>query len=102
MSTWSWPRSMLQRRSTGGNALPVTSPSDLLDKDAIAAVLVRYCHLLDTRGFTSLAGEVFSEGAVFAHEGAGWQGGGEIAARIEVAMRPFEGTAHVLGNVVID
>lgn len=80
----------------------MTSPSELLDKDAIAAVLVRYCHLLDTRGFASLAGEVFSEDAVFANEGGGWRGGREIAARIEVAMRPFEGTAHVLGNVVID
>jgi hypothetical protein len=80
----------------------VTSPSELLDKDAIGAVLVRYCHLLDTRGFASLAGEVFSADASFGDERGSWRGGREIAARIEAAMRPFEGTAHVLGNVVID
>lgn len=80
----------------------MTSPAELADKDAIAAILVRYCHLLDTCGFARLADEVFGEDAVFAHERGGWRGSREIAARIEVAMRPFEGTAHVLGNLAIE
>ena len=72
------------------------------EREAIRGVLVAYCHRLDTRRFASLEKGVFAPDAVFANERGGWSGAAEIARRIERAMQPFEGTAHLLSNEVIE
>ncbi|MEM7285756.1 MAG: nuclear transport factor 2 family protein [Actinomycetota bacterium] len=77
---------------------------ELLDRQAIADVLARYCRTLDEYDLDAMAA-TFTEDAVTDYgEGRGGrvEGRGAIRARIAAGQAEFRRTAHVLGQSLVE
>jgi ketosteroid isomerase-like protein len=72
----------------------------LLDRQAIGDLLVRYVHALDRRDWSTVAG-CFASDAVFLHPGGRVEGPEGIVTRARAALGPLDASQHLLGSVLV-
>jgi hypothetical protein len=72
---------------------------DLLDRQEIAELCVRYTTALDTLDWALLE-SCFAPSPVFVHPGGRLEGFDAIVARTSAALNPLTLTQHLLGNIV--
>lgn len=72
----------------------------LVDRQAIADLLVRYTSALDGKDWKRLE-SCFTADPVFVHPGGRLKGFPSILARTSAALEPLDATQHLLGNVVV-
>jgi hypothetical protein len=71
---------------------------DLLDRQEIAELCIRYTFALDTRDWALLE-RCFAPNPVFVHPGGRLEGFAEILGRTSAALNPLDATQHLLGNI---
>jgi 3-phenylpropionate/cinnamic acid dioxygenase small subunit len=75
---------------------------DLMDREAIGAVCVRYATALDQRDWSLLA-ECFEPDAVGDYGDLGrLDGYGEIERTCRAALEPLTASQHLVGNIAVD
>jgi SnoaL-like protein len=77
------------------------SRRELLDRQEIAELCVRYTFALDTRDWALLA-DCFAPAPAFVHPGGRLDGFDAILGRTSEALDPLTGTQHLLGNISVE
>lgn len=72
----------------------------LMDRQEIADVVIRYARALDSRDWGLLRG-CFAESPGFIHPGGRLDGWEAILHRTRTALEPLDRTQHLLGNIEI-
>jgi 3-phenylpropionate/cinnamic acid dioxygenase small subunit len=78
----------------------MTGP-DLLDRQEIAELCIRYTFALDAKDWTLLA-SCFAPRPAFVHPGGRLEGFEAILERTSAALNPLDRTQHLLGNIDVD
>ena len=74
---------------------------DVIDRQAVSDLLVRYVLALDSHDWEAVAG-CFAPDAVFLHPGGQVAGPGAIVSRARAALEPLDGSQHLLGSIAGD
>jgi hypothetical protein len=74
---------------------------ELLDRQEIGELCIRYTFALDTKDWTLLE-NCFAPNPVFVHPGGRLEGIDAILARTSAALNPLDGTQHLLGNIAVE
>jgi hypothetical protein len=74
---------------------------DLLDRQEIAELCIRYTFALDTKDWALLA-SCFAPSPAFVHPGGRLEGFDEILGRTSAALNPLDATQHLLGNIDVE
>ena len=77
------------------------SRRELLDRQEIAELCVRYTFALDTKDWALLA-DCFAPEPAFVHPGGRLDGFDAILGRTSAALDPLTGTQHLLGNITVE
>ncbi len=79
----------------------MSDAQELLDKQEIAELCVRYTTALDTKDWALLE-SCFTDSPSFVHPGGSLRGFDEILARTSAALNPLDVTQHLLGNITVE
>jgi hypothetical protein len=74
---------------------------DLLDRQEIAELCIRYTFALDTKDWALLE-SCFAPSPAFVHPGGRLEGFDEILGRTSAALNPLDATQHLLGNIDVE
>jgi SnoaL-like domain len=74
---------------------------DLLDRQEIAELCIRYTFALDTKDWALLE-SCFAPNPAFVHPGGRLEGFDEILGRTSAALTPLDATQHLLGNIHVE
>jgi uncharacterized protein (TIGR02246 family) len=72
----------------------------LIDRQAVTDLLVRYVLALDSHDWEAVAG-CFAPDAVFLHPGGQVEGPAAIVSRARAALEPLDGSQHLLGSISV-
>ena len=73
---------------------------EVLDRQAVSDLLVRYVHALDARDWGTVA-KCFASDAVFVHPGGRVEGSRGVVARAQAALEPLDASQHLLGSILV-